>query len=407
MIKVKKDGKNVFANVSLTSSKSITNRALIIQALCNKKILIENAALAEDSKILRSALENLLPAINVKDAGTAFRFLTAFLSIQPGTFILTGTERMKQRPIGGLVTALRKIGAEIEFIENENFPPLKIIGNNLNGGQLSIDASESSQYISALLLIAPKLSQGLILQLTGKINSVSYIDMTLSLMKHFGIDVKRKNNIIEIPGKDYSSGVLKVENDWSSASFWYEIAALSKESEILLKGLNLNSIQGDVAIVDIMKKFGVQSEQLGDDVIIKCNNSSVKPEFFEYDFSSCPDLVLPVATVCVVLNIPSCFKGVKNLRIKESDRLQAVKNELEKIGGNLIIEEDSLLIKTSGNTGNDKIFQSYTDHRMIMSLAPLALKYDEINIDDPLPVKKSYPGFWDDLRSAGFSCDVI
>ncbi len=407
MIKVKKADGNVFVNVSLASSKSITNRALIIKALCDKKIIIENASLADDSKILTSVLANLSSTINVNDAGTAFRFLTAFLSIQSGTFILTGSERMKQRPIGGLVKALREIGAEIEFMENENFPPLKIIGKSLKGGRLSIDASESSQYISALLLIAPKLSIGLELELTGKINSVSYIDMTLSLMKHFGIEVKRKNNIIEIPGKNYSSGVLKVENDWSSASFWYEIVALSNESEIVLKGLNKNSIQGDVAIDDIMKKFGVHSEQSDDDVIIKKNQNFVNPEFFEYDFSSCPDLVLPVAAVCVALNVPSCFTGVKNLRIKESDRLQAVKNELEKIGGNLIIEEDSLTIKSSAYAENDKIFHSYNDHRMIMSLAPLALKYDEIIIDDPLPVKKSYPGFWDDLKNAGFSCEVI
>ncbi len=407
MIKIKKVGEDVLTNVSLTSSKSITNRALIIQALCNEKIIIENAALAEDSKILNSVLENLLHEINVKDAGTAFRFLTAYLSIQPGTFILTGTERMKERPIGGLVKALIKIGAQIEFIENENFPPLKIIGSNLMGGQLSIDASESSQYISALLLIAPKLSQGLKLELTGKINSVSYIDMTLSLMTQFGIDVKRKDNSIEIPDKNYSSGLLRVENDWSSASFWYEIAALSNKSEIVLKGLNLNSIQGDVAIAEIMSQFGVYSEQFADDIIIRKNINSTKPDFFEFDFSSCPDLVLPVATVCVGLNVPSCFKGVKNLRIKESDRLQAIKNELEKIGGNLIIEDDSLLINSSVLTRNDEIFHSYNDHRMIMSLAPLALKFDEIIIDDHLPVKKSYPGFWDDLKNAGFSYDVI
>ncbi len=407
MIKIKKIGEDVLTNVSLTSSKSITNRALIIQALCNEKIIIENAALAEDSKILNSVLENLLHEINVKDAGTAFRFLTAYLSIQPGTFILTGTERMKERPIGGLVKALIKIGAQIEFIENENFPPLKIIGGNLMGGQLSIDASESSQYISALLLIAPKLSQGLKLELTGKINSESYIDMTLFIMNHFGIDVKRTDNSIEIPGKNYSSGLLRVENDWSSASFWYEIAALSNKSEIVLKGLSLNSIQGDVAISEIMNKFGVNSEQLSNGIIIRKNFNSTKPEFFEYDFSSCPDLVLPVATVCVALNVPSCFKGVKNLRIKESDRLQAIKNELEKIGGNLIIEDDSLLINSSVLTRNDKIFHSYNDHRMIMSLAPLALKFDEIIIDDHLPVKKSYPSFWDDLKNAGFSYDVI
>ena len=407
MIKVKRSSKIVNAIVPLTPSKSITNRALIIRALCDKKFNIENAASAEDSKILNEVLEKLPSLINVNDAGTAFRFLTAFLSIQPGTFILTGSERMKQRPIGGLVKALRSIGADIKFMENENFPPLKIIGKKITGGMISIDASESSQFISALLLIAPKLTKGLKLELTGKINSQSYIDMTFSLMRHFGILVNMDKNFIDIPFQDYSPKTLKVENDWSSASFWYEIAALSDEAEIILQGLNKKSIQGDVVVDDIMKIFGVQSESSGEDVIIRKFADTAIPSLFEYDFSSCPDLVLPLATICSSLRITSVFKGVKNLRIKESDRLQALKNELEKIGVNIILEEDSFLIQPSTKIGNNKIFHSYNDHRMIMSLAPLALMYDEIFIDDHLPVNKSYPGFWEHIREAGFTCEII
>ena len=406
MIRVRKDNKFVDLSVSLPSSKSITNRALIIQALCNERIDIENSSEAEDSKILKSVLNNLPSIIDVKDAGTTFRFLTAFLSIQPGTFILTGSERMKQRPIGVLVNALREIGADIEFLERNNFPPLKIIGKRLHGGKLSIDAAESSQFISALLLIAPKLTLGLKLELTGKINSIPYIEMTLSLMKYFGININWNSNFIEIPFQDYSPEVLKVENDWSSASFWYEIAALSEESEIVLKKLNKKSIQGDVVIDDIMKKFGVQTFESGEDIVIRKFVNQELPSFFDYDFSSCPDLVLPVAAVCAVLKIPSMFRGVKNLRIKESDRLNALKNELIKIGGKLIVEENFFSIEPIEYLSDNKIFHAYNDHRMVMSFAPLALKLNEVIIDDHLPVNKSYPDFWNNLRNAGFTCEI-
>ena len=406
MIRVRKDNKFVDLSVSLPSSKSITNRALIIQALCNERIDIENSSEAEDSKILKSVLNNLPSIIDVKDAGTTFRFLTAFLSIQPGTFILTGSERMKQRPIGVLVNALREIGADIEFLERNNFPPLKIIGKRLHGGKLSIDAAESSQFISALLLIAPKLTLGLKLELTGKINSIPYIEMTLSLMKYFGININWNSNFIEIPFQDYSPEVLKVENDWSSASFWYEIAALSEESEIVLKKLNKKSIQGDVVIDDIMKKFGVHAVEAGEDIVIRKFVNQELPSFFDYDFSSCPDLVLPVAAVCAVLKIPSMFRGVKNLRIKESDRLNALKNELIKIGGKLIVEENFFSIEPIEYLSDNKIFHAYNDHRMVMSFAPLALKLNEVIIDDHLPVNKSYPDFWNNLRNAGFTCEI-
>ncbi len=406
MIKVGKDNRFVNATVSLPSSKSITNRALIVQALCHNSIVIENASEAEDSNILKSALRDLTSFIDVKDAGTAFRFLTAFLSIQPGSFILTGSERMKQRPIGVLVNALRMIGADIEFLERDNFPPLKINGKKLVGGNLRIDASESSQYISALLLIAPKLSLGLRLELAGKINSVSYIEMTLSLMKYFGISIQRNGNFIDIPCQDYSPKVLRVENDWSSASFWYEIAALSEKSEIVLRGLNKKSIQGDVVIDEIMEKFGVHSVESGEDIVIRKTNKLELPSFFDFDFSSCPDLVLPVATVCTVLKIPSMFRGVKNLRIKESDRLNALKNELVKIGGNLIVEEDLFSIEPGEYLNDETIFHSYNDHRMVMAFAPLALKLNEVIIDDHLPVNKSFPDFWNNLRNAGFECEI-
>ena len=226
---------------------------------------------------------------------------------------------------------LRSIGAEIEFSGKENFPPLKIIGKKLAGGSINIDGSESSQFISALMLIAPKLKDGLKIKLTGKVYSRSYIDMTISLMKYFGIEFRTDKNIIEILSGNYSRELFRVENDWSSASFWYEIAALSESAEILLKDLNKKSIQGDAAIDEIMKSFGVYSENTGKDLIIRKQENVKLASFFEYDFSSCPDIVIPVAVVCAALKIKSVFKGVKNLRIKESDRLQSLKNELEKM----------------------------------------------------------------------------
>ena len=407
MIRIKRGSKIIKTVVSLTPSKSITNRLLIIQALSEQKFKIANQADADDSRTLARILEDQPSIIDAKDAGTAFRFLTAFLSMQPRTFILTGSERMKMRPVGELVRALQSLGAEINFLEHEDFPPLQINGKSLKGGEIKINASESSQFISALLLIAPKFSDGLKLELTGKIYSRPYLSMTISLMRNFGIEIFDEGNEIYIPHQSYKPVDIKVENDWSSASFWYEIAGLSERSEITLIGLSKNSVQGDVVIAEIMEQFGIQSIVSGDDIILVKKSEAVLPVYFEYDFSDCPDLVIPVAVLCAVRKINSRFTGVKNLRIKESDRLVALKEELQKFGVDLVLDYDSFLINSFSNVDVKEIFQAHNDHRMVMSLAPLALIYDDVLIDDHLPVSKSYPDFWNHLVTAGFQCEII
>ena len=406
MIRIFRNNKIVKAVVPLTPSKSITNRVLIIRALCDEKFEILNHADADDSKILAEILENLTSFIDAKDAGTVYRFLTAFLSITSGTFFLTGTDRMKNRPIGELVKILQSFGADLKFTEKDNYPPLEIEGKPLRGGIAEIDASESSQFVSALLLIAPMLTEGLKLELKGKINSRPYILMTLSLMQYYGIKVYTEGNFISIPPQKYISQELIVENDWSAASFWYVIAALSDEAEISLRGLFLKSVQGDSVITAIMEAFGVYSIVSGDNVDIIKKSKFIKPELFEYDFSSCPDLVIPLAVICSALKIPSVFNGVSNLKIKESDRLISLKEELSKIGTEVKIQEDSFSLKHSSENKINGMFHSHKDHRIVMALAPLALLYDEVLIDDHLPVSKSYPGFWEQLQSAEFNCTI-
>jgi 3-phosphoshikimate 1-carboxyvinyltransferase len=406
MIQIERKSRIVKAIVALTPSKSITNRALIIRALSGNAFEIKNASQATDSVVLREVLKTLPSEIDVNDAGTAFRFLTAFLSIQNGNFILTGSKRLRERTIGSLVNSLRKLGAQITYLEKDGFPPVKIAGKSLDGGEVEIDVSESSQFISALLMIAPKLAKGLKIKINGKRNSWPYVELTVSLMKHFGISVQSEGDYLIIPNKEYEVNELVVENDWSSASFWYEVAALSDEAEIVLKGLDTKSMQGDAIIREIMKKFGVLTEASGSDSILKKNLRSTIVPSFEYDFSYYPDLVMPVAFTCASLKIPAKFTGVKNLRIKESDRLSALKNGLEMTGANVEIHEDSLIIQMGNGEVSGAVFNSYNDHRLTMSIAPLALQ-KKILLDDPATVNKSYPGFWDQMKLAGFSCVVI
>jgi 3-phosphoshikimate 1-carboxyvinyltransferase len=403
MITIRRQDKTIRALVPLTPSKSITNRALIIRALCEEKFEIRNAATAKDSVILENYLTKLPSFIDVVDAGTPFRFLTAFLSIQDEIYCLTGNERMKKRPIGKLVDALVSIGADIDYQGDKGFPPIEIRGKKLKGGKISIDASESSQYISALLLIAPKLENGLKIELTGKINSRSYILMTLSLMQFFGIEIKSEGGFISIPPQEYTSMPFRVENDWSAAAFWYQMAALSDESEITLKGLFKQSLQGDAIIDSIMNHFGVNSHISGDNIIVTKQKEAAHTDFFEYDFSSSPDLVMPVAVLAAGLKIPAHFKGVKNLRIKESDRLNSLKTELEKAGSIVMIENDSLLIKPGASTPRYN-FDVHDDHRIAMSLAGMALVNNEVSLNDHTVVEKSYPEFWEQLKEAGFIC---
>jgi 3-phosphoshikimate 1-carboxyvinyltransferase len=402
--RVSKKDKSLKGKISLTSSKSISNRLLIIQALCTGKFRIENLATANDTVLLQQLLGSHSNVLDAQDAGTTFRFLTAYLSQKPGAWLLTGTERMQQRPVGILVDALRKIGAEISYGDKEGFPPLKITGKKLFGGEVIVDGSVSSQYISALLLIAPTLEEGLKIQLKGEVFSRSYIEMTLKLMHEFGIEHEWNGNIISISHQLYKPKDITVEADWSAASYWYEMAALADEVDLTLTGLNINSIQGDSVIAEILKSFGLETEYKKNKIRITKKTIPL-PEKFIFNVQSCPDLLQTLAVTCAALGVEAEFSGIKNLRIKETDRLQALQNELEKIGSEIKISNDQLSIFNSQLRIPDSILQTYNDHRMAMSLAPLALKLGEVEIDNPEVVKKSYPDFWSDLKKVGFEVE--
>ncbi|PJB15900.1 MAG: 3-phosphoshikimate 1-carboxyvinyltransferase [Flavobacteriales bacterium CG_4_9_14_3_um_filter_32_8] len=412
--------------IQLTSSKSESNRALIIRALCGKNFEMENLATAEDTVILKKTLHSILhlsTTNNVLDvglAGTAMRFLTAYLAIQNGEWTLTGSSRMKERPIRLLVTALHQMGAEIEYIEKEGFPPLKIKGKELIGGKIQVDGSVSSQYISALLLIAPQLKKGLQLDFIGELTSKPYIEMTINMMCYFGVSAAWKNNSITVNNGNYKAKDFIVEADWSSASYWYSMVALAKEAKITLLGLKLNSLQGDAVVAKIYENFGVKTEYLNNGVrLTKTSDFGLRTSDFRLNFSNCPDLAQAVAVTCAALNVPAKLTGLSTLRIKETDRILALQTELCKLGYNVEVEGDDLIILSSLRTeqrgvkqsvSNNKIasclamtntIKTYNDHRMAMAFAPLALLYP-ITIENPDVVIKSYPNFWKDLERVGF-----
>lgn len=402
------------ATAHLPASKSISNRLLIMEALSGKKFSLKNISDAGDTRLLRELLSSDEKILDAQNAGTCFRFLTAYLAQKEGDWILTGSERMKQRPIGGLVDALQKLGAEIKYLEKENFPPLAIVGKRLTGRELEIDSSQSSQFVSALLLIAPYVKGGLKLKLSAGKISMPYIDMTLNLMKHFGINVLQKDSVIEIPEQEYIPKEYSVEADWSSAAFWYAMAALSNEAEVHLKGLSAESIQGDSIIMEwINDFFNVETHFVKDGALIIHHKKPVQNKI-SLHFSQHPDLAPAFFVLCSTLGIEANFSGVKNLSIKESNRVEALKTELEKCGGRIIkVNEDEYtvthnpLIPSSRKEEGVLLFDTYNDHRLAMSLAMLAMPFGSVQIKNPAVVSKSYPGFWNDLHSAGFEIDFI
>jgi len=404
--RITKKDKLLKGSIHLTASKSISNRVLIIRALCDEPFEIQNLASANDTILLEKLLNTFPGILNAEDAGTAFRFLTAYLSQKPGQWFLTGTDRMKERPIGILADALRKIGAEISYDEKENFPPLKISGKKLNGGSVEMDGSTSSQFISALLLIAPTLGNGLTIKLTGEISSRPYIDMTLKLMNEFGVIHTWNENVLSVKQQKYVSKNILIESDWSAASYWYEMAALSDNVDLTLTGLDKNSSQGDAVIAEMMKQFGVVTSFSNDGIRLS-KTSVILPQKFSYDFQSCRDLVQTMAVTCVALGVKAEFRGVKNLRIKETDRLLAMQSEFRKVGSTSIISDFGFEILDSQLRTPDSKLQTYIDHRMAMSFAPLAIKLGEVEIENPVVVKKSYPEFWNDLKSVGFEIEKI
>jgi len=389
---------SIHLNVPLTASKSECNRALIIQALSNNPIELFNISDARDSQTMLRLLKSEDLELNVLDAGTTMRFLTAYCATKRRKAILTGTARMQERPIKILVDALRDIGAKIDYLKNEGFPPIQIHDFSQKKAEVEMAGNVSSQYISAMLMIAPTLPMGLQLQLSGEIYSKPYIQMTLNLMQHFGIQYTWKENIIEIAKQEYRKNTYTIESDWSGASYWYSIAALSEKANIKLLGLRENSFQGDKAIVEIMDRLGVASHFDDDGVVLI--KKEAEPSF-DYDFSKCPDLAQTIAAICAAKGVKARLSGLESLRIKETDRIAALQNELEKIGTNVEVEGNHAIIIRGKAEVNQAIFDTYEDHRMAMAFAPLSL-LGPIKIKDPDVVNKSYPDYWLHLKQAGF-----
>lgn len=389
--------------ITITGSKSESNRLLLLQALY-PAIIISNLSESDDSEAMQKALSGNNKVVDIHHAGTAMRFLTAYYAIQEGKeVVLTGSSRMKERPIGVLVDALRSLGAKIEYTENEGFPPLKITGQKLLKSKIVIKAGVSSQYITALLLIAAKLENGLELILDGEITSRPYIEMTLSLLNQVGIENRFDGNVIKVmPKSEITSLASKivVESDWSSASYFYSIAALAKENfSISLSSYKKNSLQGDSALAIIYKALGV--ETIFEENTILLSKSSVSKEV-KLDLNDTPDIAQTIAVTCFGLGIACTLTGLHTLKIKETDRLEALKTEMEKLGARITVTNDSLILEASGVINSDVAIATYNDHRMAMAFAPLAIKV-LLNILDADVVSKSYPAFWGDLQTLGFT----
>lgn len=394
---------NIHTTIQLPSSKSISNRALIINALGNGTHHPENLSDCDDTRVMIRALNDDKETIDIMAAGTAMRFLTAYLSVTPGTRIITGTERMQQRPIQVLVNALRELGADIEYVANDGFPPLRITGRELRKDTISLPGNVSSQYISALLMIAPVLTNGLTIRLTGDIISRPYINLTLQLMNDFGVRAEwTDDHRLKVEPQAYHSNPFYVESDWSAASYWYQIVALSKEAEVTLPGLFKDSYQGDSQVAGIFRSLGVETIYKDKTVILKKNGKSV--ERLDYDFINQPDLAQTFVVTCALLNIPFRFSGLQSLKIKETDRMAALITEMRKLGY-ILHETDGSVLSWEGErctTEEHPAIDTYEDHRMAMAFAPTCLALPEILINNPQVVSKSYPRYWEDLRQAGF-----
>jgi len=404
--RIAKADKILKGEIILPSSKSISNRVLVINSLCYSPYEIENLSDSDDTKVMAAVLNSNTNHFDIGHAGTAMRFLTAFLSKIAGEWTLTGSERMRQRPIGILVDALRKLGASIEYTENEGFPPIRILGTSLKGGVLELDGSVSSQYISALLMIAPTIPGGMTLKLLNQITSKPYIDLTLNLMKEFGVSHTWKGNEIMIGEQNYRPVKFSVEADWSGASYWYAMAALSDECNLCLIGLRLQSLQGDATQSEwFYNNFGVQSKQEGNNVrLTKIKVSGL--QVLELDFIENPDIAQTFAVLAVCKKVPFHFKGLATLKIKETDRIHALQTELSKFGATLTEPQHGELA-WDGNinqktVNHPPVIETYHDHRMALAFAPAALVFPEIIINDPIVITKSYPGYWEDLKKTGF-----
>ena len=402
---------NLQAQIAVTGSKSETNRLLLLKALF-PNISLKNTSNSDDSEVMQSALNGNSELVDIHHAGTAMRFLTAYFAVNEGLDLtLTGSPRMKDRPIKILVEALRQLGSKIEYVENEGFPPIKIKGQKLTQNKVSLPADVSSQYISALLLIAAKLENGIELTLEGEITSIPYIKMTLALLNDVGIQTSFEGNVIKVYSKTaVESKEMVVESDWSSASYFFSLVALANEgSKISLTSYKETSLQGDSALVEIYKKMGVETRFEGNKMtLVKASNFKLDPSDSEQakqtvnlDLNNTPDIAQTIVVTCLGLGIGCHLTGLHTLKIKETDRLEALRIELTKLGANISVTNDSLTLVASNDINSNVKIATYNDHRMAMAFAPLALKAPII-IENAEVVSKSYPDFWEDLKKLDF-----
>ena len=383
--------------ISLPASKSISNRALILNALAYSPYDIQNLSDCDDTRVTIKALDSNDRSFNIGAAGTAMRFLTAFLAKTVGEWVITGSERMKQRPIKLLVDALNSLGARIEYIENEGYPPLRILGSALTGGEIRLNGGVSSQYISALMMIAPYMQNGLKIILEGNVISVPYIRMTMQMMKEYGVDVLFENNTIDVKPQVYCPIQYKVESDWSAASYWFEVLSIAGKGNIMLEGLYQNSYQGDSKVAELFEQLGVNAEYKPEGVLLTPSGNYVSK--FEYDFVDQPDLAQTLAVTCCLKGIAFHFKGVQSLKIKETNRIAALINELAKLGFVLFEPAEGELAWSGERCKQEEDIRiaTYEDHRMAMAFAPAALVMP-VSIEEPQVVTKSYPSFWNDIE---------
>jgi 3-phosphoshikimate 1-carboxyvinyltransferase len=391
--------------IKLPASKSISNRVLILNALSYSDYEVANVAECDDTQVMLDVLDSDSNYFDIKAAGTAMRFLTAFLSKIMGEWTITGTERMKNRPIRILVDAINQLGGKIEYLEKEGYPPLKIYGSALQGGDLELDGSVSSQYISALLMIAPTMINGLTLRLKGDVISRSYIRMTLQLLEEYGIQSTWIGDTIRILPQEFTSKPFTVESDWSAASYWYEMVALSENAEVELLGLNKKSTQGDAMVAELFSQLGVETTFSSKGVILTKTNQVT--EKLIYNFADQPDLAQTFVVTCCLMGIPFYFNGLQTLKIKETDRIFALKNEMRKLGFVIADSKDSIMEWNGERCDAEKspIIATYEDHRMAMAFAPATFKMTNVAIAEPHVVSKSYPLYWENLIAVGFGIE--
>ena len=405
-LKLDHKSKNCFGSITITGSKSESNRLLILKALY-PDLEISNLSNSDDTQLTLKALKNNESIVDIHHAGTAMRFLTAFFSVKPNSkVVLTGSSRMQDRPIELLVEALRSLGAEIEYVNKKGFPPLKITGKKIDVSQVALPADISSQYISALMLIAPSLKNGLEIDLIGETTSIPYIKMTQTLLDNLGFKTFFNNNKIKIsPADKITLNQWTVESDWSSASYFYSVVAIANKSEITLESYYSESLQGDSDLVQIYKKIGVTTVFNNSSITLSKTPNFALPEVLDLDLRNTPDLAQTIAVSCFGLGVDCNLTGLHTLKIKETDRLEALKVELEKLGAIISITNDSLELRFSGVINQNISIDTYNDHRMAMAFAPLGIKVP-IVINNSEVVSKSYPGFWEDFKSIDFQYDM-